>query len=546
MGSLFLHIGLYASIWLFLFCVFNLNIVRHTEAKGVYQSVNGTVIIDGRSAIGRTDSDYICATLDWWPPEKCDYGTCAWDHASLLNLDLDNKIFLNAVKAFSPLKIRLGGTLQDKVIYQTENHQMPCTPFAKNDSELFTFTQGCLPLSRWDELNAFFNESKALVIFGLNALNGRTFPQSGGSAVGAWNSSNAESLIRYTVEKGYNIYGWELGNELCGSGVGVRVASDQYASDSMVLRYLVEEVYEGVEHKPRVISPGGFFDASWFKEFIDRANNSVDVVTHHIYNLGPGVDDHLVQKILDPSYLDGVAETFDNLENIIKSSGTSAAAWVGEAGGAYNSGRNHVTNAFVFSFWYLDQLGMAATYDTKTYCRQTLIGGNYGLLNTTTFVPNPDYYSALLWHRLMGRTVLATNFVGTNKIRAYAHCANQSSGITLLFINLDGNTTVEANITYKNTWMHHHRHKHPVHGKRIIRLPSRNVNATREEYHLTAKDGNLQSQVMMLNGKPLMVDSTGQIPDLAPVIVNSSEPISVARFSILFVHLRSVRLPACK
>lgn len=41
---------------------------------------------------------------------------------------------------------------------------------------------------------------------------------------------------------------------------------------------------------------------------------------------------------------------------------------------------------------YLDQLGMAATYNTKTYCRQTLIGGNYGLLNTQTFLPNPDYY----------------------------------------------------------------------------------------------------------------------------------------------------------
>ncbi|GMP41300.1 hypothetical protein CsSME_00011455 [Camellia sinensis var. sinensis] len=31
-----------------------------------------------------------------------------------------------------------------------------------------------------------------------------------GSAVGAWNSSNAESLIRYTVNKGYTINGWEL------------------------------------------------------------------------------------------------------------------------------------------------------------------------------------------------------------------------------------------------------------------------------------------------------------------------------------------------
>ncbi|GKC35454.1 heparanase-like protein 1 [Tanacetum coccineum] len=35
-------------------------------------------------------------------------------------------------------------------------------------------------------------------------------------------------------------------------------------------------------------------------------------------------------------------------------------------------------------------------FDIKTYCRQTLIGGNYGLLDTTTFVPNPDYYSTIV------------------------------------------------------------------------------------------------------------------------------------------------------
>jgi len=64
-----------------------------------------------------------------------------------------------------------------------------------------------------------------------------------------------------------------------------------------------------------------------------------------------GVDDHLVQKILDPSYLDGEASTFSNLQGILKSEGTSTVARVGEAGGAYNSGHHLVTDAFVFSFW---------------------------------------------------------------------------------------------------------------------------------------------------------------------------------------------------
>lgn len=78
------------------------------------------------------------------------------------------------------------------------------------------------------------------------------------------------------------------GNELCGSGVGTRVDADQYASDTIVLHNIVEKIYKGVEPKPLIIAPGGFFDAKWFGEFIDKSSNSVDVITRHIYNLGPG------------------------------------------------------------------------------------------------------------------------------------------------------------------------------------------------------------------------------------------------------------------
>ncbi|GAV60542.1 Glyco_hydro_79n domain-containing protein [Cephalotus follicularis] len=511
--------------------------------------IEGTVYINGTSSIAKTDENFICATLDWWPPDKCDYGTCSWGRASLLNLDLSNPILLNAVQAFSPLKIRMGGSLQDKVNYESKVDPKPCTPFVKNSSEMFGFSQGCLPMSRWDELNSFFKEAGAVVTFGLNALSGRVIGPDG-SAVGAWNFSNAEALIRYTVNKGYIIYGWELGNELSGNGVGANIAADQYASDANSLQNLVQTIYSGFATKPLVIAPGGFFDANWFKEFINKSPNSLQVVTHHIYNLGPGVDDHLIDKILNPSYLESGSSPFINLQSILKTSATSVVAWVGEAGGAYNSGRNLVTNAFVFSFWYLDQLGMASTYDTKTYCRQTLIGGNYGLLNTSTFAPNPDYYSALLWHRLMGSNVLSTTFSGTNNIRAYAHCSKNSQGITLLLINLSNNTTVQVLVSTDNADINGTINMQQEQGRKT-KYASVSWNSTmdgnvREEYHLTAKDGDLHSQTMLLNGQILAVTSSGTIPPLNPVHVRVSDPITVAPFSIVYIRFPTIILPACK
>ena len=44
------------------------------------------VSVKGVTTIAETDNDFICATLDWWPSDKCDYGQCPWGKAGLLNL----------------------------------------------------------------------------------------------------------------------------------------------------------------------------------------------------------------------------------------------------------------------------------------------------------------------------------------------------------------------------------------------------------------------------------------------------------------------------
>ncbi|XP_035831276.1 heparanase-like protein 3 [Helianthus annuus] len=148
----------------------------------------------------------------------------------------------------------------------------------------------------------------------------------------------------------------------------------------------------------------------------------------------------------------------------------------------------------------------------------------------------------------MGQKVLSVNFNGTNKIRLYAHCAKESEGITLLLINLDSKITVDVSLSLDSAWslhklnshVHYHRHKSnkPRHSKI-------SGTKTQEEYHLTAKDGDLHSQVIILNGKELGVNSNGEIPQFEPVNVDSSEPISVAPFSIVFAHIPNVTLYAC-
>ncbi|CAN4118285.1 unnamed protein product [Withania somnifera] len=527
MASLFSSfLGLYFFLLLLYF-------IQSSKSSSILEE--GTLYIDGVSSIAKIDEDFICATLDWWPSNKCDYGTCSWGNSSLLNLDLSNNVFLNAIRAFSPLKIRLGGTLQDKLIYQTAHDEQPCTPFLYNNTEMFDFTQGCLPLSRWDELNEFFKKTGAKITFGLNALNGKTIDPDG-SAFGDWDSSNAMSFIRYTVSRGYTIHGWELGNELNGNGIGAVISADQYSYDVMALHKLVQDIYKGKDVMPLILAPGGIFNAVWFSKFIVKASSSLQVVTHHIYSVGAGNDSNLVQKILDPSHLDEESKILRSLQGILRNNGTSAVAWVGESGGVFNSGRNRVSNSFVSSFWYLDQLGMSATCDTKTYCRQTLVGGNYGLLNTTTFHPNPDYYGALLWHRLMGRDVLSTRFPGTKKLRAYAHCSKSSDGIALLLINMDGGN-ISLSVTLANT------NESPLLQVTNDQNPRHEIE--REEYHLTAKNGDLHSQTVLLNGKELNVDHFGRIPPLEPIRVNSSYPVAIAPLSIVFVHIPTIQLSAC-
>ncbi|KAK7274916.1 hypothetical protein RIF29_16017 [Crotalaria pallida] len=342
--------------------------------------------------------------------------------------DLNNEILSNALKAFGSLRIRLGGSLQDQMVYQ------------------FGRQKECPRMSRQHD-----------------------------------------------------------GNELCDKGISARVESVQYANDMKRLKRIVNKIYPEPSTRPTVLGPGGFFGKEWFDSFLKNTGPGVlHGVTHHLYNLGHGVDSNLIKKVQDPFYLSQVTQVFKDVATAVKTYTPWAGAWVGESGGAYNSGGKDVSHTFANGFW---SLGMASTFDHKVYCRQTLFGGNYALLNTTSFIPTPDYYGALLWHQLMG---------------IWYHYAPH--------INMSNSTSF--NLSLVNDMSLH--------------TPATSVGAqTREEYHLTPKDGNIQSDIMLLNGTPLKLTESLDIPELKPNLVDLSSPIKLVPDSIVFVCIKSFKAQAC-
>ncbi|VFQ71024.1 unnamed protein product [Cuscuta campestris] len=493
--------------------------------------------IRGVTSIAKTDDDFVCVTLDWWPPNKCNYNQCPWGTSGILNLELQNKTLINAIKAFDRLRVRIGGSLQDQVLYEVGYGVKDCPGFNRTDNGLFGFSGGCLSMERWDELHHLFNQTGAVMTFGLNALFGRKKSKDDNALwVGDWDSQNARDLMEYTFSKGYKVDSYELGNELCGSGVGARVEADQYGKDMLTLKKVVEEIHPNPSTRPKVLGPGGFYDEKWFNTFLQTSGpNVVDGLTHHIYNLGSGDDKTLINKVQDPYYLDQVAQTFKDVTTGIQSFGPWTEAWVGEAGGAYNSGGKDVSHYFADGFWYLDQLGMTSTFNHKVYCRQALIGGNYALLNTTTFIPNPDYYGALLWNKLMGKIVLGVSHDSSPYLRAYAHCSRHGSGVTVLLINMSNSTTFEV----------YARDDLNLYPGNQASLQSVDNEPEREEYHLSPDGGNIQTDVVLLNGTPLKITREFDIPALNPKLVDPALPITVQPDSIVFATLKGFRAPAC-
>lgn len=154
--------------------------------------------------------------------------------------------------------------------------------------------------------------------FGLNALHGK-HQISHNVWEGVWDPTNAYDFIEYTISKGYKIDSWELGrtkynkwkgyllclflfdltfilesaavgNELSGKGIGASVGVAQYGKDLIKLKQILGTLYENSKFKPSLVAPGGFYERQWYDKLLQVSGSGIiNVLTHHLYNLGPGL-----------------------------------------------------------------------------------------------------------------------------------------------------------------------------------------------------------------------------------------------------------------
>ncbi len=484
------------------------------------------VKVDGSKASGRVDDRFLSVALDtsqvlggrWWDRAAQDVALGrGGEHAR--PFDFDRPGLRTLAAALAPAYLRVGGTEADVVYYD-----MGETPRAEAPKPY----ELVLTRDRWDAMQSFAHDAGYDLVFTVNAGTG---PR---DASGRWSPDNAQSLLEYTRAAGYRVPVWELGNEVdaywATQGPLHQVSARQYADDLALFGGRVRAAMPGA----KVAGPGAFYApvlgeaASVFSDFmgdyLKAGAGGADIVTWHFYpqqsrRCAVATRRASPTRLLDPLALDEAARWSDRVARQAAAFAPGAETWLDETGNAQCGGEPGVSDRFVGSLWWVDELGLAARHGQRVVVRQTLAGSNYGLVDDDHLAPNPDYWASVLWKRLMGTTVLGVQASGEDAyVRAYAQCTpGQSGSVSLVAVNLHPDRPARIRVDGAD-----------AHGARLYRMTAPSLTGTEAD----------------LNGKALRFD--GDLPPIEPA--EDGAPggfVELPAASYAFVVLPEAAAPAC-
>ncbi len=421
-------------------------------------------------------------------------------------IDLTSPRLRKLAAALAPAYMRVSGTWANATFF-ADTDNPPTRPPAGFDS--------VLSRAQWRGVVEFARAVDADIM--------TSFAVSPGSrdANGAWTSDQAQRLLAFTHALGGHIAAAEFMNEptlAASNGAPAGYDAKAYRRDFAIFHDWMRRWSPGT----LIAGPGSVGDALSSsstglrtRDLLAISGPPLDRFSYHHYGaLSPRCGGHdQPARALSEAWLSRTDRSFEIYRTLRDELVPGTPIWLTETADAACGG-NPWDATFLDTFRYLDQLGRLARAGVQVVMHNTLAASDYGLLEERTFRPRPNYWGALLWHRLMGTTVLDAG-PATTGLHVYAHChPGRDGAVSLLAINTSR------------------------HASRDIRLPQ-----AAERYTLRAE--RLEDSRVQLNGRTLALSPGDELPDLASIPVPAGA-IRLAPTTITFLTIPDADNPACR
>jgi len=429
-------------------------------------------------------------------------------------IDLANPRLRKLAAALGPAYVRVSGTWANSVYFTNSDNSPDTAPAGFN---------GVLTRKEW----------KGVIDF-VHAVNGElvtSFATSVGTrnAHGVWAPKEASVWLAYTKSVGGRIAAAEFMNEptyaaMGGAPKGYNAAD--YGRDTAVFgpwlkQSSPETVFLGpgsVGEGPFAIEMGGMLRS---EDLLRATGPAFELFSYHLYAAASERCASMGEKVqttaaaaLSEEWLSRPEKINEHYANLRDRFEPGKPLWITETADAACGG-NPWASTFLDTFRYLIEHASLARRGVKVIMHNTLAASDYGLLDQNTLEPRPNYWATVLWRKLMGTTVLDPQVSAAPNVYLYAQCfKGRPGGVTLLLINADRQRGFE------------------------LRLPT-----SGERYTLTTKK--LEDTTIDLNGKPLRLTSSGDLPQLAGEPLNAGR-LSFAPTSITYLSIASAGNANCQ
>jgi hypothetical protein len=431
-------------------------------------------------------------------------------------IDLSNARLRKLASALGPAYMRVSGTWANSTYFHNSDDPAPAT--------LPNGFKGVLTRKQWKGVVDFSNAVNAEIV--------TSFAISAGTrnAAGVWTPDQARQIAEYTKSIGGHIAAAEYMNEPNAAEMGGAPKgydASAYGRDVNIFRAFAKKEIPGM----LFIGPGSVGEGTLMLapasmhmltsgDMLTATGPAFDAISYHFYGgvssrcASFGTSRTTVADALSEEWLARAAHIEGFYGSLRDRFEPGKPLWLTETAQTACGG-DRWASTYLDSFRYLNQLGNLAKLGVQVHMHNTLAASDYSLLDENTYQPRPNYWAALLWHKLMGTTVLDAGASPTSNLHVYAQCLrNHPGGVALLVINADPGEAKSLEVTTAS-----------------------------ERYTLTAQ--NLQDTRVLLNGVELQLGAEDALPELKGITTRSGK-IAFAPASITFLAMPKAHNLSCR